>query len=68
VHDEDSPECRMQFAVTTGPADIDFLALFLASFDHLEEGYQGLSLLVVEVQGVWVGDPAMDTSSSRVYP
>lgn len=44
----------MQFAVTTGPADIDFLALLFASFDHLEEGYQGLSLLVVEVQGVWV--------------
>lgn len=47
---------------------IHLLRLLLAPLDHFQKRDQRLPLIIIQVEGGLIGYPAMDPSSTGVYP
>lgn len=62
-----SLQIRMQFRRLWVP-DVDFLAHVFATFDDFQEGDDRSPLIVRQVEGGCIGDPAMNPSTTGVDP
>lgn len=58
----------METRLLLATSNVDLLDLVLATLDNLEECDQCTALVVGEIHRQCVGNPAMDTTTTRVDP